>query len=190
MIANSPAVALPEQPNLSNRVRVILKRTASQNGGLAAFMRELGIPYQRVWEQMNRCQGVRVDLLPALTAGGIDEPLRVVADACGYDVTPKVKFLRKKKVEARPVRSHALDIHHAAAAVTAKIEEALTDRQIDDREREAIKSALHGLRKKMAELEDRIGGQSLRKDLGIDSNRSRLQSAALATRAGTTGRVD
>ena len=159
MIVNAATVEIPEQPNLSDRVRVIVKRTASQSGGLAALMRALGIPYQRVWEQMNRSQGVRVDLLPALSASGIDEPLRVVADACGYDLTPKTKFLRKKNTEGRPVRSHALAIHHAAAAVTMKIEEALADKQIDEREKDAIKSALHKARIALAELENRIGGK-------------------------------
>jgi uncharacterized membrane protein YebE (DUF533 family) len=42
---------------------------------------------------------------------------------------------------------------------TMIVEDALADRMIDDKERERIKSALHGLRRKMAELEGRIEGE-------------------------------
>ena len=161
IMENSAITCSLGQTNLSGKIRASLKRQASERGGLASMMRELGLPYKKAWEQLNRNQGVLVDILPVFALAGIDEPLRAVADACGCDVTPKMKFLRRKPADSRPVRSHALDIHHAAAAVTMRLEEALLDRRIDERENEAIKSALHGLRKKMAELEARIDAEVL-----------------------------
>lgn len=149
-------IALPRQTNLSEELRVIVKRMAASNGGLVSFLRSAGIRYRRGYEQLNRNQGVLVDMLPALTQAGIDEPLRRVADACGYDVTPKMQFLRKAHAPDRPVRSHALDLHHATAAVTMTIEAALADKLIDEREREIIKGDLHKLRRKMAELEMKL----------------------------------
>lgn len=152
-------IALPRQTNVSESIRVSIKRLAANNGGLARFVRDLGMPYKRTWERINRNQGDLIDLIVALAQGEIDEPLRIAADAAGYEVTPKTKFLRKAHALARPVRSHALELHHSTSAVTMLVEEALKDKLIDNRERTAVKSAIHQLRKKMAELEARIEGE-------------------------------
>ena len=40
---NINTVALPRQANLSDEIRGILKRAAAMNGGLASFMRKVGI---------------------------------------------------------------------------------------------------------------------------------------------------
>jgi len=156
---NINAVALPRQTNTSETIRVSIKRLASNNGGLARFMRGLGIPYNKTWERVNRNKGDLIDLVVELARNGLDEPLRIAADASGLDVTPKVQFLRKA-CSVRPIRSHALDLHHATTDVTRIVEEALADKMIDDKERERVKSAIHYLRKKMAELEGRISGDT------------------------------
>ena len=154
---NINAVALPRQTNLSDEIRTIIKRTAAINGGLASFMRKIGIGYRRAWEQANRSQGVLVDILPALTMAGIDEPLRIVADACGCDVQPKMKFLRISN-PPRPVRSYGLELHHVTSRITMLLEEALTDQRIDEKEIKALQSRVHGARKTLAEFEAKITG--------------------------------
>ena len=154
---NINAVALPGQTNLSDEIRTILKRTAAMNGGLASFMRKIGISYKKAWEQANRSQGVRVDLLPALTLAGIDEPLRIVADACGCDIQPKIKFLRTSN-PPRPVRSYGLELHHVTSRITMLLEEALADQRIDEKEIKALQSRVHGARKTLAEFEAKITG--------------------------------
>ena len=155
---NINSATLPRQTNTSETIRVSIKRLASNNGGLARFMRGLGMPYNKTWERINRNKGDLIDGIIELARVGFDDPLRIAADAAGYDVTPKVKFLRKAHTPARAVRSHALDLHHACSAVTMIVEDALADRMIDAKERERVKSALQKLRRKMAELEGRIEG--------------------------------
>ncbi|MEN6311262.1 MAG: hypothetical protein ABFD80_06950 [Acidobacteriota bacterium] len=136
---------------------MIVKQAAAQNGGLRKLMHALGIDYGRAWEQMNRCQGVRVDLLPALTAGGLEEPLRVVADECGYDLMPKMKFLRKPNGgQPRPLRSCALALHHAVSAATEILDKALADNRLSEREKEQIAEALFKVNKVKAEVEDMV----------------------------------
>jgi len=152
-------IALPRQTNISETIRVSIKRLASNNGGLARFMRDIGQPYKRTWERVNRNQGDLIDLIVELAKVGIDEPLRIAADASGLDITPKMNFLRKAHAPSKTIRSYALDLHHATSAVTMLIEAALEDRRIDHRERKEVKSAIHKLRKEMAELEDRITGE-------------------------------
>jgi hypothetical protein len=151
-------LTLPRQTNTSNDVRVSVKRLASNNGGLAKFTREHGLPYKRTWERVNRNQGDLLDLLVVLAQEGIDEPLRIAADASGHDLTPKIKFLRTGRGPAKPVRSTALELHHSCSVVTEAIEQALVDGSFDDRDRDRVGAALHGLRKKMAEIEARIQG--------------------------------
>jgi len=154
---NINAVALPRQTNLSDEIRTIIKRTAAINGGLASFMRKIGIGYRRAWEQANRSQGVLVDILPALTMAGIDEPLRIVADACGCDIQPKIKFLRTSN-PPRPVRSYGLELHHVTSRITMLLEEALADQRIDEKEIKALQSKVHSARKTLAEFEAKITG--------------------------------
>ena len=154
---NINAVTLPGQTNLSDEIRGILKRAAAMNGGLASFMRKVGIGYRRAWEQANRSQGVLVDILPALTMAGIDEPLRIVADACGCDIQPKIKFLRTSN-PPRPVRSYGLELHHVTSRITMLLEEALADQRIDEKEIKALQSRVHGARKTLAEFEAKITG--------------------------------
>lgn len=152
-------VSDPEQANLSALVRVNIKRLAAgQPRGLRALAALCDMPYMKAWNQLNRGQGVLIDLMPALSRVS-DDPLRIIADACGYTITPKAQFLRRKQGRGKPIRSHALDIHHAAAAVTIKIEEALADKSIDQRDRERIKTQLQGLRRRMAELEAHLDGK-------------------------------
>lgn len=153
------SIALPLQTICSENVRVSIKRLASDNGGLASLCRALGFPYKRTWERVNRNVGDLLDGVVGLAQTGFDEPLRIAADAAGYDVIPKMKFLRTTHAPTKAVRSHALDLHHATAAVTMIVEDALADKMIDDKERERVKSALHQLRKSMAALEGRLENQ-------------------------------
>ncbi len=159
MATSIAALADFEQAKLSGEIRVALKRRAAgMRGGLRTLAQEAGLPYARAWNQLNRGNGVLADLIAALAQVGIDDPLRMVADAAGYDVAPKPKFLRRKG-QPTPIRAHEIDLHHAAADVTQRIEKALVDQAINARERERIKSALHALRLRMAELEAHIDGR-------------------------------
>ncbi len=151
------SLPFPDQTTLSDTVRTAVKRIASGNGGLKSLLREAGLPYKRSWEQMNRTQGVRVDLLPALAAAGVHEPICIVADACGFTVTPKATFLRKPN-GGRPLRAHGLSIHHAVAALTMTLEAALEDGAISKAERRGLKNDLHKVRCVLAEMEARIEG--------------------------------
>ena len=157
---NTMAIPTARQTNITENVRVSIKRLASNNGGLASFMRGIGQPYKKTWERVNRNQGDLIDLIVALAQEGIDEPLRIAADASGHDLTPKVRFLRAAKGPAKPVRATALELHHSCSVVTEAIETALIDGSFDDKDRDRVGSALHQLRKKMAEIEARIQGES------------------------------
>jgi len=150
-------IAVPRQTNVSENVRVSIKRLAMMNGGLARFVRELGMAYKKTWERLNRNKGDLIDGVVELALVGFDDPLRIAADAAGYEITPKIKFLRKDH-PGKSVRYYELDLHHATAAVTMLVERALEDGMTEARKWEEVKSALQKLRRKMAELEARVSG--------------------------------
>lgn len=155
---NIAEVGGSEQASLSAAIRTAVKRLAAgRRRGLRDLASDCGVPYARAWNQLNRGNGVLADLVAALAQAGIDDPLRMVADEAGYDIAPKLKFLRRAHPPTKPVRSYALDLHHACAGVTQAIEEALADECLDDRDRVRVLATLHTLRREMAELEARIG---------------------------------
>jgi len=154
---NINALTLPRQTNTSETIRVSIKRLASNNGGLASFMRALGMPYNKTWERINRNKGDLIDGIIELAQVGFDDPLRIAADAAGYDVTPKLKFLRTSR-PPRPVRSYGLELHHVTSRITMLLEEALADQRIDEKEIRALQSRVHNARKTLAEFEAKITG--------------------------------
>ena len=156
---NSATLNFPGQSKVSDRIRTNLKRYAAQNGGLRKLCQMLGFDYDRAWHQLNRGQGVLAEMLVITAAAGLDEPLRIVAHEAGYDVTPKQKFLRRAHPPTKPVRSYALDIHHACSSVTQMIEDALVDGSFDARERARVMSAIHSMRRELAELEQKVAGE-------------------------------
>jgi molybdenum-dependent DNA-binding transcriptional regulator ModE len=149
--------ALPYQANVSGKIRTILKREAAENGGLRDMARDIGENYHKVWNQMNRNQGVLADLVVILARHGFDGPLRIVAEAAGHEVIPKVKFLRKMH-PGKSIRSFELDVHHAASALTMLVELALSDGALSSMEKEAIKEAAQKAKIEIAELEARMTG--------------------------------
>lgn len=147
------------QANISDVLRTVIRREAIAEGGVSKFARKAQVNPHRFYNQMNRGNGVLAELIVLCARNGYDEPLRIVAEACGHDVTPKPKFLRRAHPPTKPVRSYALDLHHACAGVTQTIEEALADECLDDHDRARVLSTIQTLRREMAELEDRIGGK-------------------------------
>ncbi len=146
-----------EQAKYSAEICTSIKQSMTKAGLTYEKLAEaLGVPLHTAWNWLNGRATPPVGLLPATARLGLDEPQRKAADLGGYDVTPK--FLRKVHAPARPVRSHALDIHHAAAALTMLLEDALVDQVIDSREQEALKAELFKVKKVLAEFEARIEG--------------------------------
>jgi len=152
---NINTVALPRQANVSGQIRVILKREAAENGGLRDMARDIGENYHKIWNQMNRNQGVLADLVVILARHGFDGPLRIMAEAAGHEVVPKVKFLRKAH-PGKAVRSFELDVHHATSALTMIVEDALRDGGLSSKEKESIKAAAQKARVEIAELVARV----------------------------------
>ena len=147
--------AIPYQANVSGKIRVILKREAVLNGGLRDMARDIGENYHKVWNQMNRNQGVLADLVVILARHGFDGPLRIIAEAAGHEVVPKVKFLRKAH-PGKSVRSFELDVHHATSALTLLVEDALSDKRLSSMEKDGIKAAAQKARVEIAELVAKI----------------------------------
>ena len=157
---NCIALNIPRQTNVSENVRVSIKRLASNNGGLANFCRVIGFPYKRTWERLNRNVGDLLDGVISLAKIGFDDPLRIVADACNCEMVPKMKFLRKTGVN-KPIRFYEISLYHACAHITTLIEQALVDGHFKESQKDRVLAAIHELRKKMAELEARISGDAL-----------------------------
>jgi len=151
-------IALPRQTNVSESIRVSIKRLASHNGGLAQFLRDLGMPYNKTWERVNRNKGDLIDGVIELAQVGFDDPFRIAAEAAGYEVMPKTVFLRKAH-PGKAVRSYALDIHHATSALTMLVEDALSDGGLSSMEKDAIKAAAQRARVEIAELVAKIEGE-------------------------------
>ena len=143
------------QTNISTAVRRTIITHAYNNGGLRDLCRKTGQPYNQTWERVNRNKGDLLDLVVALANANISEPLREVVDATPYELQPKMRFLRAA-TPAKPLTHHALDLHHACSFVTALIVSALESGVMGERERRNVKSAIHAMRVKMAELEYRL----------------------------------
>ena len=144
-----------EQAKISDILRTLIRRRANENGGISKFARSVNVNPQRIYNQMNRGNGVLAELIVLCAQNGDDAPLRVVADACNCEIVPKLRFLRKAGVD-KPVRFYALGLHHASSHITTIIEKALVDGHFKESQRDRVLAAIHELRKKMAELEARI----------------------------------
>ena len=147
-----------EQANVSDIIRTLIRRRANENGGISKFARSAHVNPHRIYNQMNRGNGVLAELIVLCAQNGDDGPLRVVADACNCEVVPKMKFLRKVGVN-KPVRFYALGLHHACAHITMIVEQALLGGHFKASQRDKVLAAIHELRKRMAELEARITGE-------------------------------
>ena len=146
------------QAKISDIIRTLIRRRANENGGISKFARSVHVNPQRIYNQMNRGNGVLAELIVLCHENGDDAPLRVVADACNCEIVPKMKFLRKAHVN-KPVRFYALGLHHACSHITTLVEQALMDGYFKELQRERVLAAIHELRKRMAELEAKITGE-------------------------------
>jgi hypothetical protein len=152
---NSATFDWIEQPKISDIIRTLIRRRANENGGISKFARSVNVNPQRIYNQMNRGNGVLAELIVLCAQNGDDGPLRVVADACNCEIVPKMKFLRNSGLN-KPVRFYALGLHHACSHITTLVEQALLDGHFKTSQKERVIAAMHEMRKKMAELRARI----------------------------------
>jgi hypothetical protein len=143
------------QTNLSENIRLDVKRRAARNGGTKGIAQRVGLPYKRIWEQLNRTSRVSVDIIPPLFHAGETRPLRMIADACGQYVIPKTRFLRKRDTKP-PVRADAIDMLDAAVGVAKEISDALLDQQFDSKESVLVQDAFAKLDEHIAVLRFRV----------------------------------
>jgi len=155
LMANCATFETFEQTNISDIIRTLIRRRANENGGISAFARSAHVNPHRIYNQLNRGNGVLAELIVLCAQNGDDGPLRVVADACNCEIVPKMKFLRKAGIN-KPVRFYALGLHHACSHITTIVEKALVDGHFKESQRDRVLAAMHELRKRMAELEARI----------------------------------
>ncbi len=154
-----PQTAALHQPIISEKIRTVLKREAASNGGLKDMARHIGLDYDHLWHQANRGQGILADLIVSLAQHGFREPLRIIAEAAGCDVMPKVQFMRRAH-PGKAVRSLAIDAGFATAALAKAIDEALEDKDLNSAERAAIKKAGAEAQELIAELMAKaVGGK-------------------------------
>jgi len=156
---NINTVAQVQQANISEFLRVLFRRKANEVGGIVKLAEIVGINAHRYYNQMDRGNGILADLIVEhCRKTGDDAPLRAIADACGKEITPKPRFLRKAH-PGKPVRSFELDVHHATSALTLLVEDALSDGGLNSIEKEAIKAAAQKARVEIAELVAKIEGE-------------------------------
>ncbi len=108
-----------QQANLSGVLRTLIRRRANEEGGIPKLARIVGVNAHRYYNQLNRGNGVLAELVVEhYKKLGDKEPVRVLADACGFDLVPKARFLWKAH-PAKALQDFELDCHHALAALTA-----------------------------------------------------------------------
>jgi len=135
-ITSAPAQG---QANLRDEIRVSLRRLADRNGGLRDLASKAEVSYNALWGQLNRGQGILAHVVPRIVrATGDSRLLSLIADACGFMVAPKPRFLRTR----REIRRQETGLAIAVGRALEVIEQALTDGLINSAERERIQRAL------------------------------------------------
>jgi len=127
------------QSNLADEIRVSLRRLADRNGGLRDLAGKAEVSYNALWGQLNRGQGILAHVIPRIVqATGDSRLLSLLADACGFMVAPKPKFLRTR----REIRRQETGLAIAVGRALEVIEQAIADDLINSAERERIQRAL------------------------------------------------
>ena len=135
-ITSAPAQG---QANLREEIRVSLLRLAHRKGGLRDLASKAEVSYNALWGQLNRGQGILAHVVPRIVrATGDSRLLSLIADACGFMVAPKPRFLRTR----REIRRQETGLAIAVGRALEVIEQALTDGLINSAERERIQRAL------------------------------------------------
>jgi len=157
---NNSAPSL-RQTNLSEEIRLSLLRLANRNGGLRDLAGKAELSYNALWGQLNRGQGVLAHVIPRIvSATGDPFLLSLLADACGFMVAPKPRFLRTRHEIRRQGTGLAIAVGQALEA----IEQALADGLINSAEHEQIHRALSHVCEHSVEIGETIEkGQFLRK---------------------------
>jgi len=157
---NNPALT-QRQTNLGEEIRVSLLRLAHRNGGLRDLASKAELSYNALWGQLNRGQGILAHVVPRIvSATGDFRLLSLLADACGFMVAPKPKFLRTR----REIRRQETGLAIAVGQALDVIEQALTDGLINSLERERIRQALSQVCANSLEIKESIEkGRFLRK---------------------------
>lgn len=149
---NTATAPTAQQANLSGVLRTLIRRRANEEGGIPKLARIVGVNAHRYYNQLNRGNGILADLIVEhYKKLGDKEPLRVIADACDYELVPKAKFLRKAH-PAKPIQDFELDCHHALAALTSIVDAARKDNHYSRIEQESIKAAADRAKTEIAEL--------------------------------------
>ena len=135
-------------------IRLSILRMAQKNGGMKAIAVRSGLGYSALWNQVNRSdRGVLAYTIPAIVKGTGDmRLLSMLADACGFMVAPKPRFLRTR----REIRRQETGLAIAVGQALEVIEQALTDRLINSLERERIQRALSRVCSNSLEIKESI----------------------------------
>jgi hypothetical protein len=135
-IAHTAAVPIA---NLNEKIRVSLLRLGAINGGLRDLAEKARVPYSTLWNQINRQHGILAAVIPPIVSATGDQTLlSMLADACGFIVAPKPRYLRTR----REIRRQETGLAIAVGQALDVIERALTDGLINSLERERIQQAL------------------------------------------------
>lgn len=147
------------QAKLSADLRMSLLELAANNGGIvgvAAKTQAFGLDYQTLWNSMNRNKNPMFEdmarVVLVMLATGCFEPLRIIADYCGYQITPKPG----SPADDYDLRHEAIELNHQAAGAGMRIETALEDGSIDDREDRDIRRSLQTVRNKIGKAESKL----------------------------------
>jgi hypothetical protein len=154
------AAAVPTA-NLNEKIRVSLLRLGAVNGGLRDLAEKARVPYSTLWNQINRQHGILAAVIPPIVSATGDQTLlSMLADACGFIVAPKPRFLRTR----REIRRQETGLSIAVGQALEVIEQALSDGLINSLEREQIQRALNRVCAHSVEIGETIEkGRFLRK---------------------------
>jgi hypothetical protein len=147
------------QTNLIASIRTTLLQLIAEHGGyagVAAKTASLGLDYNTLWNSMNRNQNpMPEDLARALVimkATENFEPLRIAAEFCGFNIEPK----HAAPSDEHDVRHSVIELNHEVGRAGMKIETALSDGNIDDREDREIGKGLQVARNALAKTEAKV----------------------------------
>lgn len=148
----------PPQAKLAAEIHTSILAHAAHNGGYVHVAQMMGVDYSIWWNSMNRNQNPIFEdaarLALYMKATGNIEPLRLIADFCGYFIEPKPLF----EDDGHDLRHEVIELNKDAGDIGMDVENALEDGDLDKNEKKYLRRKIHHVIEHAAEIDAKIEG--------------------------------
>ena len=148
----------PAQAKLADEIRASILMHAANNGGHVHIAAMMKIEYSTWWNSLHRNANPMQDDMARLalymkTTGNL-EPLRLVADFCGYFLERKPMF----EDDGHDLRHEVIELNKDAGDVGMDVENALEDGNLDNNEKKYLRRKINHIKEHAEEMDAKIEG--------------------------------